>query len=73
MNVRLDEWSALALLLERGIPLEDALSLAFRDSDPYQKRLRQGESCFIIQMKVLIGKRSSLWNRTLSGVDSGSR
>ena len=27
MNVRLDEWSALALLLERGIPLEDALSL----------------------------------------------
>ena len=47
MNVRLDEWSALALLLERGIPLEDALSLAFRDSDPYQKRLRQGESCFI--------------------------
>ena len=38
MNVRLDEWSALALLLERGIPLEDALSLAFRDSDPYQKR-----------------------------------
>ena len=47
MNVRLDEWSALALLLERGIPLEDALSLAFRDSNPYQKRLRQGESCFI--------------------------
>ena len=44
MNVRLDEWSALALLLERGIPLEDALSLAFRDSDPYQKRLRQGKA-----------------------------
>lgn len=61
MNVRLDEWEALALLMEKGIALEDALPLAFRESDSYLQRLAAGENCFACE-----GRKASMMERCLS-------
>lgn len=42
MKFRTNEWKSLAILLENGIGLEEALSLSFRNSDEVMAILNNG-------------------------------
>ena len=48
LNIPLDEWVSLALLLDKGIQLEEALKLSFHDPAPFLDLLKEGKNCFSI-------------------------
>lgn len=51
MKAQLNEWEALAVLLDSGISIEEALTLAFKDASPYLKRLKEGDKNFLFKVK----------------------